>query len=323
MAVHAERPRRVYCERVRLGVIDIGSNTVHLLVVDAHHGAAPIPATSHKMLLRLSEHVGDDGAIDEVGAADLCRFVGECLEVAEDQGCEEILAFATSAIREAPNGEDVLTRVRAETGVDLQVLEGVDEARLTFLAARRWVGWSAGRLLVIDIGGGSLELTLGDDEEPDVAKSLLLGAGRVTRELLSGDPPTAKEIKSARREVRAILAKEIRPYAKAATPDSVVGTSKTMRSLARISGAAPSGEGPYVTRRLRLDDVRETISRVGAMTAKERVSLPGVSASRSHQILAGGIVAEAAMDLLGVPELTICPWALREGVLLRYLDLMS
>ena len=308
---------------MRLGVIDIGSNTVHLLVVDAHTGAAPIPATSHKMVLRLSEHVDEGGRIDESGASDLSRFVGECLEIAEDQGVEEILAFATSAIREAPNGEDVLTRVRAETGVDLQVLDGVDEARLTFLAARRWVGWSAGRLLVIDIGGGSLELTLGDDEEPDVAKSLLLGAGRVTRDLLDGDPPTAEAIKAARRQVRATLAKEIRPYAKAATPDTVIGTSKTMRSLARISGAAPSGEGPYVPRRLRLEDVTETIAKVSTMTAKERAGLAGVSAARAQQILAGGIVAEAAMDLLGVEELSICPWALREGVLLRYLDLMS
>lgn len=308
---------------MRLGVIDIGSNTVHLLVVDAHHGAAPIPATSHKMQLRLAEHVLDDGSIDGSGASDLCRFVDECLEVAEEQGCEEILAFATSAIREAPNGDEVIARVRTETGVDLQVLDGVDEARLTFLAARRWVGWSAGKVLVIDIGGGSLELSLGDDEEPDVAKSLLLGAGRVTREMLPGDPPKPKEIKAARRDVRAALAREIRPYAKAGTPVSVVGTSKTMRSLARISGAAPSGQGIYVPRRLRLDDVRETITRVGPMTAKERTSLPGVSASRSHQLLAGAIVAEAAMDLLGVEELSICPWALREGVLLRYLDLMS
>ncbi len=307
---------------MRLGVIDIGSNTVHLLVVDAHHGAAPIPATKHKMVLRLAEHVDADGAIDEAGAADLSRFVHECLEIAEDQGVEEILAFATSAIREAPNGDAVLDRVREETGVDLEVLEGIDEARLTFLAARRWVGWSAGRLLVIDIGGGSLELTLGDDEEPDVAKSLLLGAGRVTRDHLPGDPPSPEDVRAARRAVRATLAKEIRPYAKAATPDSVVGTSKTMRSLARIAGAAPSGEGPYVLRTLHVDDVRETIAKVAPMTGAERATLAGVSAARARQILAGGIVAEAAMDLLGVAELSICPWAMREGVLLRYLDQM-
>ena len=111
---------------MRLGVIDVGSNTVHLLIVDAHHGAAPIPATSHKILLRLSEHVDDEGCIDDAGAADLSRFVAECLEIAEDHGAEEILAFATSAVREAPNGEQVLTRVREETGVDLQVLSGED-----------------------------------------------------------------------------------------------------------------------------------------------------------------------------------------------------
>lgn len=308
---------------MRLGVIDIGSNTVHLLVVDAHTGGAPIPATSHKMVLRLSEHVDDGGLIDESGAQELVGFVAECLEIAAEQGVEEILAFATSAIREAPNGDAVLARVREATGVDLQVLEGVDEARLTFLAARRWVGWSAGKLLVIDIGGGSLELTLGGDEEPDVAKSLLLGAGRVTRELLPGDPPSAEDVRAARRAVRATLAREIRPYAKAARPDSVVGTSKTMRSLARIAGAAPSGDGPYVPRRLRLSDVTDTIALVATMPARERAGLAGVSAARAQQILAGGIVAEAAMDLLGVEELSICPWALREGVLLRYLDLMS
>ena len=308
---------------VRLGVIDIGSNTVHLLVVDAHHGAAPIPATSHRIVLRLSEHVDDEGRIDEAGPADLIRFIHECMDIGAEQGVEETLAFATSAIREAPNGEDVLARVRAETGVDLQVLDGTDEARLTFLAARRWTGWSAGKLLVVDIGGGSLELTLGDDEEPDVVKSLPLGAGRVTREMLPGDPPSAQEISTVRHRVRAELAKEIRPYAKAAAPDTVVGTSKTMRSLARISGAAASGAGPFVTRRLRLADVTETIAMLGAMTAAERVTLPGISAERAHQTLAGAIVAEAVMDLLGVPECTICPWALREGVLLRYLDLMT
>src|SRR5699024_4343259 len=87
-----DRGRPVYGERVRLGVIDVGSNTIHLLVGDAHHGAAPIPATSHKMLLRLSEHVDDEGHIDDAGAASLSRFVTECLEVAEERGCEEILA---------------------------------------------------------------------------------------------------------------------------------------------------------------------------------------------------------------------------------------
>src|SRR5689334_17858737 len=139
---------------MRLGVVDVGSNTVHLLVVDAHRGAQPLPATSHKIELRLSEHVTDDGHIADSGEEALARFVRDCLGVAEDQGVEEVMAFATSAIREAPNGEQVLERVRADTGIDLQVLSGEDEARLTFLAARRWFGWSSGTLAVVDIGGG-------------------------------------------------------------------------------------------------------------------------------------------------------------------------
>ena len=183
---------------MRLGVIDVGSNTVHLLVVDAYVGAHPLPASSHKIELRLAEYVRADGSIAPSGADALVTFTRECLTIAEDQGVEDLLAFATSAIREAPNGEAVLAQVRAETGVELQVLSGEDESRLTFLAVRRWFGWSSGRLLVVDIGGGSLELAAGIDEVPDVALSLPLGAGRLTRSALAGDPPKSAQIKEVR-----------------------------------------------------------------------------------------------------------------------------
>lgn len=308
---------------MRLGVIDVGSNTVHLLVVDAHGGAQPLPATSHKVALRLSEHVTDDGLIADVGREALVRFVGECLEVAEDQGVEDLMGFVTSAIREAPNGDAVLADVHARTGVTLDVLSGEDEARLTFLAARRWFGWSAGTLLVADIGGGSLELAQGMDEDPDVAMSLPLGAGRVTRDLLPGDPPTLETVREARRKVRAVIASALRPLAKAGTPDHAVGTSKTMRSLARITGAAPSSEGMYAVRLLERATLAERLPEIAAMSAGERAGIPGVSAARARQLLAGAIVAEATMDLLGLERLEICPWALREGLILRRLDRMS
>ena len=102
---------------MRLGVIDVGSNTVHLLVVDAYVGAHPLPTSSHKIELRLAEHVEADGSIDRSGADALVAFTHECLTFAEDQGVEDLLAFATSAIREAPNGEAVLAQVLEETGV--------------------------------------------------------------------------------------------------------------------------------------------------------------------------------------------------------------
>jgi exopolyphosphatase/guanosine-5'-triphosphate,3'-diphosphate pyrophosphatase len=308
---------------MRLGVIDVGSNTVHLLVVDAHPGAQPLPASKHKIELRLSEHVTDDGLVADQGRDRLTEFVAECQQVAEDQGVEDLRGFVTSAIREAPNGEDVLLHVAERTGIRLDVLTGEEEARLTFLAARRWFGWSAGTLLVADIGGGSLELALGMDEDPDVALSLPLGAGRVTRDLLPGDPPHAKSIREARRHVRATIAAELRPLAKAGTPDLAVGTSKTMRSLSRICGAAPSSEGMYAARVLPREALSEKLQTIATMSAAQRADLPGVSRARSRQLLAGGLVAEATMDLLGLDQLEICPWALREGVILRHLDRMG
>lgn len=184
---------------MRLGVLDVGSNTVHLLVVDAHPGARPLPAHSHKAELRLAELLDEDGAIGPLGVDRLVATVTDAAQAAEDKGCEDVLAFATSAVREASNADTVLARVRDETGIDLTVLSGAEEARLTFLAARRWFGWSAGKLLVLDIGGGSLEIAYGIDEEPDAAVSLPLGAGRLTAGWLRGDPPDPVEVRALRR----------------------------------------------------------------------------------------------------------------------------
>jgi len=305
---------------VRLGVLDIGSNTVHLLVVDAHQGAAPLPAWKSKISLRLAEHLGADGRIDDHALHELLAFAGQSRQTAEDLGVTEFLAFATSAVRDAPNGLEVLAAVRERTGIEVEVLSGEEEARLTFLAVRRWFGWSAGRILVLDIGGGSLELASGADEEPDVALSLPLGAGRLTRDLLAGDPPGEEAVREARRVVRASLGTVIGRLLRAGEPRICVATSKTFRQLARIAGAAPSHDGYFVRRTLSRDDVRAWVPKLAAMTAAERTRLPGVSDSRAAQLLAGAIVAESAMDLLGVEELEIGPWALREGVILRRID---
>jgi exopolyphosphatase/guanosine-5'-triphosphate,3'-diphosphate pyrophosphatase len=303
---------------MRLGVLDIGSNTGHLLVVDASGGAAPMPAFSSKEPLRLAEHLDADGRVDERGVRALTDFVSSALVVAEDKGCEKILGFATSAIRDAGNGEDVLDRVRRGTGVDIEVLPGEDEARLTFLAVRRWFGWSSGRLAVFDIGGGSLEVAVGSDERPDVARSLPLGAARLTREHLAAGLDAAAA-RALRRRIRAELARDAGAVTRSA-PDHSVATSKTFRSLARICGAAPSAEGPLVRRVLDAGVLRETLPKLLEMSVREVADLPGVSSSRAHQIVAGALVADAVMDLFDLPELEICPWALREGIILERLD---
>ena len=162
---------------MRLGVLDVGSNTVHLLVVDARRGGHPTPMSSTKASLRLAEAIDGNGKLTRKGADKLIGTLDEFAKIAASSGCAELMAFATSAVRDAKNSEEVLARVHAETGVALQVLSGVDESRLTFLAVRRWYGWSAGRIINIDIGGGSLELSNGVDEEPEVALSLPLRRG--------------------------------------------------------------------------------------------------------------------------------------------------
>ncbi|MFJ6696252.1 Ppx/GppA family phosphatase [Streptomyces sp. NPDC091272] len=305
---------------MRLGVLDVGSNTVHLLVVDAHRGARPLPAHSFKAELRLAELLDEEGAIDSVGITRLVSTVGEAMEAAEDKGCEDVMAFATSAVREASNADHVLARVREETGADLQVLSGEDEARLTFLAARRWFGWSAGKLLLLDIGGGSLEIAYGLDENPDIAVSLPLGAGRLTAGHLPGDPPDAQDVRALRKDVRAQIARTVGEFARFGPPDHVVASSKTFRQLARIGGAARSAEGLYVQRELSRSSLREWVPKLAGMTVEQRAQLPGVSADRAPQLLAGALVAEGAMDLFEATTLEICPWALREGVILRRLD---
>jgi len=303
-----------------MGVLDVGSNTVHLLLVDAHYGAAPIPASKHKTQMRLAEHIDSEGNIDRSLIDSLVGFIEEGQELAEEQGATEIIAFATSAIRGAGNGDDVIDEINTRTGISIEVLSGDDEARLTFLAVRRWFGWSSGRILLMDIGGGSLELAIGADEEPEVAVSLPLGAGRLTRDFITTDPSSASEAKALRKHARALIADSIGPIRRAAEPMLSVATSKTFKQLARIAGAPASSEGPFARRRLKLADVRQLVTLLSDLSVPERAKLPGVSSGRAGQLLAGAIVAEASMDLLDVEELDVCPWALREGVILRRMD---
>jgi exopolyphosphatase / guanosine-5'-triphosphate,3'-diphosphate pyrophosphatase len=307
---------------MRLGVLDIGSNTGHLLVVDAHRGAAPLPAYSHKEPLRLAEHL-EDGEVTSSGIKALTKFVADAVVVAEDKGAQDMLGFATSAVRDARNCDAVLDHVADETGVRISVLPGDDEARLTFLAVRRWFGWSAGRLAVFDIGGGSLEIAGGSDEEPDVAWSVPLGAARLAREYFRAGTPDDSSLRALRKMIRASIAVDAGRLLRGGPPDLATGTSKTFRSLARICGAAPSDAGPLVDRVLTLAELQARMPRLVQTAPGDLAALPGVSQSRAHQIVPGAFVAEALMDIFDLAELHICPWALREGVILERLDQLS
>ncbi len=302
-----------------MGVLDVGSNTVHLLIVDAHTGAAPIPALSQKYELRLAEQLKVDGDLKKSSVKSLIEVLQECNKFIEEHDCDELLAFATSAVRESKNSDEILEKIKTETGIDLQVLDGEHEAILTFLAVRRWFGWSSGRLLVADIGGGSLEVAIGADEHPELAMSSPLGAGRLTRDFFESEIPSGEEVKSLRRHIKKTLETEFSQLLTSEF-DHAVATSKTFRQLARLGGAAPSSEGQRVQRDLTLASLNSWIPKISEMNYAQRAQLPGISSGRAEQLLAGAIVAQELMEFLKLDTLEICPWALREGIILRRLD---
>lgn len=308
---------------MRLGVIDVGSNTVHLLVVDAHPGASPNPYHSQRSILRLMRYLDAEGAIVEEGIRLITSAIAESVRIAHEIGVDDLICTATSAIREAPNGEDVLARITKETGVALHVLSGEDEARITMLAVRRWLGWSAGEVLLFDIGGGSFEIAQGADEYPDVQVSLPLGAGRTTINYLAEDPPTREAVSALRAHARTEFT-QVRDemFLDRPRPKRVVGTSKTIRSLARLIGGPPDPENGDLAP-LHYAGLREWEPTLREMPSNVREYLPGITPERGYQIMAGAIVLRTAMKVFDVSTLTISPWALREGIVLRYIDALD
>ena len=294
----------------------MGSNTIHLQVVDTHPGARPNPTFNHKEELRLTEYLTEENNISEEGVTALRLAIKNAIAHSKSVKTEELLPFATSALREAKNGAEIIAAINKDFEIDLQVLTGEEEARLTFLAARRWFGWSSGRLLVIDIGGGSLEIASGIDEAPEVAVTLPLGASRLTKSHLQGDPFTAKSVRALRDYIEAQLESILPTLVRHEDSDRAIATSKTLRTLARLCGDWYGGDGKNIT----IDAIRKISTRLAEMDSEERSKLPGVSANRARQIVAGAFVTESVMRNLDLDNLEICPWALREGIVLKYLD---
>jgi exopolyphosphatase/guanosine-5'-triphosphate,3'-diphosphate pyrophosphatase len=304
----------------RLGVLDIGSNSAQLQIVDLRHGAPPLPAYAVKHPVLLGEAVVDDDTVSTAGIQRVVQATCAAMDAVEKYRVDLLYVFATAAIRDAANRDEILDRIEAAADVRPQYLGGEDEARLTYMAAHRWYGWSANRILLLDIGGGSMEIALGRDAEPELAVSLPLGAGRLTRAFLPDDPPNEAQLRELRRHIRATVREVTDRVRWEGPPARVVGTSKTFKQLARLTGGAPQCKGPFVERRVTVRDLNDWIPRLAKMPAHKRADLPGVSASRSRQILAGALVAKLTMTELDVRIAHVCPWALREGIMLHYLQ---
>ncbi|WP_367124965.1 Ppx/GppA family phosphatase [Streptomyces phytohabitans] len=315
--------------RERLGVLDAGSNGVRLLVADAR-GSAPRAVHTAKYPLRLSAQVDVYGRLPDRSVRRLGEAVAAAREEAERWGVDRLFPVATAVVRDAPNRAEALAALNSRTHASrtpgspayapLRVMPGRREAELTFLAARRWMGWRAGPMVLLDIGGGTFDIAFGRNGVPDFAVSVPLGAGRLTREHLNGgDPPAKGDVRSLRRTVRHRL-RELAERVRREEPHTAVATSRTFQQLARLCGPPPGHGGALARQTVRTGQLRAAVRQLAGLSAAERAELPGISAARSRQSLAGAVVAHTAMKLMDVEEAVLCPWALREGILLEYLE---
>ncbi|MFG2044121.1 Ppx/GppA phosphatase family protein [Dactylosporangium sp. NPDC048998] len=290
-----------------LAVLDVGSNSAHLQIVQASSRKPPQPVFRLKAPTLLAESVTPDGALTPDGIDRVVEAVACTVEALRRHPAADLIPLATATIRDATNNAEIRRRVREATGVELRSLSGEDEARVTFLAVRRWLAGPEG-LLLLDIGGMSMEIAAGHDERPDLAVSLPLGAGLLTRRFLPEHPAGRDAVERVRRHVRAAVHPVAAELARRPRADRIFGTSKTFKQLARLTG-----EDDRLTRRA----LRRWVPRLAEMSPRQRAKLPGVAPARARQLLAGAVTAVTVMESLGLRSLDVCPWALREGLLLR------
>ncbi|MFE6129823.1 Ppx/GppA phosphatase family protein [Streptomyces sp. NPDC056437] len=299
------------------GVLDVGCHSALLTVVRQHPGLLLEPVFSRKVRLRLHEALDREGRLDRAGVRSVERAVAEAVAADPQLRERDVFAFATSVIRDAPNREEIIARVARTTGTRLRVLAGEEEARLAYVAARQWAGPTAGQLLVLDIGGGTVEIASGAGEQPRAVHSLPLGARRITRSCLpGGTAPSQRRLAEVLQHLCRSL--EAVPYLPQAEPGGrVLACSKTFEQLARL--AAAKGKAPRAGRQLALSQLRTAVSVLVDAGPSRRAKLPGISRHRAEQSLAGALIAQVLMEACGAKIVEICPWSTREGLLLERL----
>ena len=310
-------------ERI-LAAIDLGTNSLHMVVVRIE---PTLPAFSiiarEKDTVRLGDRCPKGELKPEVmerAITTLRRFQ----EIAKSLNAQTMIAVATSALREAPNGKDFLQQVADQLGLSVDLISGQEEARRIYLGVLSGMELNHHPHIIIDIGGGSTELILGDSQEPRSLSSTKVGAVRLTAELITTDPINNAEFQYLQAYAKGMLERATEELRVALQPDEVprmVGTSGTIETLAMIHareklGIVPSPLSGY---QFSLKDLRELVSRLRKLSYAERAAIPGMSDRRSEIILAGAVILQEAMTLLGVESLTICERSLREGVIVDWM----
>jgi exopolyphosphatase / guanosine-5'-triphosphate,3'-diphosphate pyrophosphatase len=304
---------------MKIAAIDIGSNSIHMVI-------ARVGRTRFEIVDRAKEMVGlgrstlSTGRLSPVAIDVGFRTLETFKRLAEKHGADPILAVATSAVREAKNGGEFALRVWDRLGLHVDVITGAEEARLIFLAAAHAVDFRRQRPIVIDIGGGSVEIIAGQGAQIRWIESLKLGVVRLTERFLSADPPEPREIAALRSHIDRTLAPVFR-RARRFRPSLLVGTSGTLLNLTAMAASLETGKAPTRIhgRTLRLRRLAAVREQVLACDADERSELAGVDSRRVDLIPAGAVLAERLIEGFGLDKLRACDWALREGILLDFI----
>jgi exopolyphosphatase/guanosine-5'-triphosphate,3'-diphosphate pyrophosphatase len=268
-------------------------------------------------MLRLGEVVAREGRLSEEAIQAAIDTLHRFKTVLEVQHCDEVVAMATAATREAANGPEAVERIEAATGIAIQVVSGVREAQLVFDAVRASVLIDPGPALCADLGGGSLELCVGDSFGLSYATSLHLGGGRLTAEFIRGDPPSKKDRARLKDKIAKTLGDVLEDIL-ACGPKVLIGTSGTFCALARGAAVRRDGTVPLSVNQLTVSarELAELGEVIYELPSLERARLPGLDARRSELLPAGVAVTEVLMDAVGLDELTVSEWGLREGIII-------
>ena len=302
---------------MKFAAIDIGSNSIKLVVVDAAASDSFAVLAREREVVRLGHETFLKGHLSRAAIVRATECIQRLRSIAEARGAQKIVATATAAVREANNSANLLRAIELKTGIKVEVLSGIEEARLIGLAASYGCGAKGVATLNVDIGGGSTELSIFRDGQPITLLSMKLGAVGLTERFLTSDPPRSKAVNELRSEVYSALerpARELQEF----EWDNVTGTSGTILAIGnslRRQSAGDQMARPAQTM-IRLRDLSEFNNSLASMTVAERRDAAGLTVRRAEIIVAGGLVLEGTMRALGIKSLSTCEWALREGVII-------
>jgi exopolyphosphatase/guanosine-5'-triphosphate,3'-diphosphate pyrophosphatase len=308
-----------------IAAIDLGTNSLHMVVVRIE---PTLPAFSiiarEKETVRLGDRDLKTGELKPEIMKKAIAALGRFQEVAKTLNAETIIAVATSAVREAPNGKDFLQRIKDELSLNVNLISGQEEARRIYLGVLSGMEFNDQPHIIIDIGGGSTEIILGDSHEARVLTSTKVGAVRLTSELITTDPISNIEFQYLQAYARGTLERsveEVQANIQMGETPRLVGTAGTIETLALIHAREKSGSVPATLNRYEfsLKDLRELVNRFRKLNYSERAAIPGMPDRRSEVILAGAVILQEAMTLLGVESVTVCERSLREGVIVDWM----